>query len=220
MEIIAIVLLIAALVGFVLWIKLTKRSREYSTEIKNAFSNNGIDKKYWTPNFSYTTPGGVEVKSNRELPAKALTLIDEGISNQIDAYNRECPEWTAGRNLSDYPVYVIKPMTTNMDGSPAIFVKGYQSAGTLLYGGEMWEELNKRPIVVIADQHDQNWAYESYFRNSADYESEHGREWLNKKNNPTGRFYHWAHAGDVHPHAQRQAVGLVNNPFSCGWKKD
>lgn len=220
MELLVVGIGLAAIAGFIIFIRWHSRVTEWGNEINSAFVSIGVDQKYWRPKHTYTSPKGIRIRSVRPLPPEAIQEIDNGVGNQIRLYTAENPEWTAYAKHSDYDVYVIKPMTTNMDGSPAMFVKGYQSAGTMLGASQRYGALDKRPVVVIVDQVDQNWGHMVYFRHSAHAESEHAREWVNLHNNPTGRFYYWVGVGDTHPHThagwgdEEQGL-LASEPIPC-----
>lgn len=191
---------------------------ELKDEIVKSFVGIGVDKKFWTPHHSYTTPGGIKVESADPIPPHALQEIENGISNQIRLYTEQNPKWTAGKTLAEYPVMVIKQMGVNSDGSPHMHVKGWWSAGTMFGGNERWEILDKKPIVVIVSQHEQDWRFLEYFRHSAHAESEHLREWLCRNMEPTGRFHYWAHSADQHPHTGSwgDVVGLKgSSPLEC-----
>lgn len=174
---------------------------EWWDEIETSYVEKGIDHQYWQP-FPHkgTTPQGARYWSTVPLPTEAVTAIDQGIGHQIKEYNRLNPEWSAYKNISDYDVHVISPMCTNEDGSPCMRVKGWQSAGTMIGSRTGFEQLDKRPVLVVVHQEAQNWRYITYFRNSVQNESEHVREWMNLTNNPRDVFYQWATSGDVHPH--------------------
>lgn len=193
---------------------------QYKDEMVHAFVSIGVDKKYWTPQHTYTTAGGVPVESADPIPTHALQELENGISNQIRLYTEQNPNWTAGRLLTDYRVMVIKQMGLSSGGQPVMYVKGTPSAGTVIGCNERLEQLSLKPIVVIVSQHEQNWEQLEYFRHSAHAESEHAREYYCRRMEPTGVFYYWAHVGDTHPHTAAgwgdAAVGLKSPaPVPC-----
>jgi hypothetical protein len=148
----------------------------------------------------YVTPLGAQVRSTVDVPNEFLSLIDDGIQNQIVRHNRAFPNWNNFKMVSDYKVLLIEPMGTNKEtepGSPCIFVNGWQTAGTCL---GTYERTKLDPYIVVPHQAQQNWQYKDYFMRSVWHESEHAREWKNLLNEPTGRFFYYANSGDVHPH--------------------
>lgn len=193
MNTIAIVIMIAAIAGavvFVLWGRRKKTAPQDGITFPNGIHLPG------TPGYAYATPGGAQVVSVVPVPADVLPLIDEGITNQLTRINAAKPDWANKRNISDYHIFFIDPMATNQvndPGSPALIVSGYQTAGTCVgvagdgFGGD---------FIVLPHQQATQWRYRSYLVNSAWSESEHIREWFND----TGVFYGFLGTGDVHPH--------------------
>jgi len=199
MEILVVGLLIAVVVGIVVYMKFFKDTEPHYED--REFVMLGIDKKYRQFKKYYTTVNGVVVRSTVDVPNENLRLIEEGITNQITRHNAAFPNWSAHKSLSDYEVLIIDPMCTNEytePGSPCIEVNGWHSAGTCI--GTYPRTNIKRPKIVVPHQADTNWQFKDYFMRSVWHESEHVREWVNQENEPTGRFYFYANSGDIHPH--------------------
>lgn len=149
---------------------------------------------------SVTTPHGVKIRSVVPVPMQAQTAIETGILTQIqktsafyDGGSNGGP-WTQKRSLADYRVIFIDPQATNMDGTPAVMVRGIRSAGTVRgVGDDGWSE----DSLILPHQADTNWRYLDYLRDAARFESEHDAEWANDKR----VFYYFSQPGkDVHPH--------------------
>lgn len=142
------------------------------------------------------SPSGVWVIADVPVPQEALDDIDTGITNQLIRTRLAEPSWTEKNNFSDYHLMFVEPMATNQEtepGSPALIVKGYQTAGTVVGVGNDGCNMD---FIVLPHQRDSNWKYRDYLMHSAWHESEHDREWPNNKN----IFFSFANAGDVHPH--------------------
>lgn len=142
--------------------------------------------------YHYTSPNGVKIMSVVPLPDYVMLLIENGIGTQIWKSYLQHPEWARFDRLPHYGVILIDPMTVNQDGSPAIFVKGIQSAGTCigLNDGRPYG-----PKIVLPHQFDTNWNFQSYLQESARHESEHIRLWTNDRE----LFNHYTGENDVHP---------------------
>lgn len=196
-----IVLIVLGVIGAGVYVWWLKRGRGEAHYTDLEFVMLGIDKTFRQFKFNVVTAGGVKVKSTVPVPADILPLIDAGIGRQITKHTAQYPNWTAHKNLSDYEVLIIDPMGINQEtepGSPCIFAQGYQTAGTCI--GTYPRTNIKVPKIVVPHQANQSWQYREYFLNSIWFESEHVREWVNMNNDPTGIFWHYATAGDQHPH--------------------
>lgn len=157
-------------------------------------------------NQEFITPRGVKIKSVSDIPINILILTDVGITNQLTRITFAHPDWNHFTNPNDYSVLVIEPMVTNRDGSPAIKVKGIQSAGTVI--GLTWAPTWKdgkysltgtgidRPYIVVPSQEAVQWRYTDYWMRSIWHESEHVREGMNDWND----FLNHLGANDIHPH--------------------
>jgi hypothetical protein len=164
------------------------------------------------------TPGGATVralKSMGTIPAEALDAIDRGISHQIRNSGALHPDWKVFQNLSEYQLYLIDPMTHNVEtdpGSPALIAKyldlssnvgQQQTAGTcigvdgaIFIPGTGPSNDARYPSIVLPYEPGEMDKHASYFEESARNESEHIREWGNDK----VMFRSFAIVGDVHPH--------------------
>jgi hypothetical protein len=146
------------------------------------------------------TPLGALVLSSTDrpsIPARALVLIDEGISLCI---NRMPASWVECRDHSDYILKFIDPMATNVEtdpGSPALLVmvqgkdgmEQVQVAGYTVFGSES--------SMILPHQFSSDWSFEDYLRGSVWSESEHWTEHANDMN----EFDRWLYVvGDSHPH--------------------
>lgn len=201
-------IIIAAGAAFGVWVAVkTYRKMDEIGRIQHDLNHKAGHPKHLS-NFKYfyrRTAEFPEIISTVPVPDGARRLLAEGIRRQIACYSETKPDWAKGTTFADYTVVFVDapfvddanrngPRITNRDGSPAILVMGFQSAGTAI--GVTAHSAVKRPYIVLPHQAESNWAYPDYLRNSADYESEHIREALNDY----AEFLRWAHAGDVHPH--------------------
>jgi hypothetical protein len=194
---IAIVIGLAAVFYFVVW-PWYRRSTE-TKRIWNALDREaGIPKHNAMFKYAAVTPGGVQVRSTVEVPASALPFIDEGIDNQIKRHNNAYPHWAKYKNIAEYKALFVEPTATNQEtepGSPAIHVKGYQSAGTCI-GTTPLSSVRPSIYIVLPHQKNQGWRFTDYLMRSAWHESEHVREF----SNDLTIFQQYANAGDIHPH--------------------
>jgi hypothetical protein len=202
-QILVLVVSLTALAGFAWYVKFRNRDPQI---IKNNLVTAGIDpKRYANFQKSYTTPRGIAVKSTAPVPPAFLQIIDASIERMIRNHRRAQPTWTKHVNIPDYAVLLIDPMTTNVEtepGSPALLVKGVQTAGTVI--GYHPQANLSRPHIVAPHQDEQDWRFQSYFAHTIYNEGEHVIE----SQNDWGIFMHYAHAGDVHPHVGDEMVGL------------
>lgn len=188
---------------------------EWDKEFRHAADGVGIPKRDINLQFQYTTPKGANVRSTVALPADSLNAADEGISNMMAAHQAEpqLSAWTRGRSHSEYTITVIEPSINPHDnvscavespdykGAPCLYVQGFKTAGTVLgVGTELWDEIDKRPALVVPHQQNQNWQFRTWFRNSIHAEAEHYNEWLNLRNPPEGMFFRFVGGNDSHPH--------------------
>ena len=162
----------------------------------------GIPSSHAEFKHSYRTPRGVDVKSTVEVPMNVLFTIDQGILMQLDRINIARPDWKNKLNPNQYAVLFVDPMATNVEtdpGSPAILIKGIQSAGTVI--GFNGDAGMKQSYIVAPHQADTQWRYIDYLRRTIWYESEHDRE-CNEPDpkNPSNDCYHFRGVNDIHPH--------------------
>lgn len=162
----------------------------------------GIPSSHAEFKHEYTTPFGVKVRSTVKVPPQALDAIDRGILEQLDRINRAKPEWTNRQSPSQYAVLFVDPMATNVEtepGSPAILIKGVQSAGTVI--GWNGDAGMKRSYIVAPHQDATQWRYLDYLKRTIWYESEHDRE-CNEPNErqPSDECRYYQTVNDVHPH--------------------
>ncbi|HQZ81647.1 MAG TPA: hypothetical protein PLR83_00375 [Pyrinomonadaceae bacterium] len=132
--------------------------------------------------------------STVEVPAQMLPVVRIGIRRTITRWLEKFPEWTNERELSDYRMLFIDPMATNRDGSPAIKVKGIQSAGTTIGLGEA--PITERPYLVLPHQGDSGWRYTDYLRDASANEADH---YIAGCNNLIV-FWWFLGRRDIHPH--------------------
>lgn len=135
--------------------------------------------------------------SDAVLKKKINDVAINGLQEMIAAALLHNPSWTRFTTTGGYEIVMIHKMATNMDGTPALLVRGTQSAGTVI---NVYADLNERgtPIIVLPlpDPDGFNDAYWAYLKNSCWNEGEHVIEWLNDK----AIFRQKAIEGDMHPH--------------------
>jgi hypothetical protein len=148
--------------------------------------------------FNYKTPAGIPVGSTKEIlpeyQADVFRAFEYGVQNRINSTNAKFPEWTKKTALNDCVIGLIDPHKTNGDGSPALIVSGFQSAGTVI-GVEQFPVYPVQ-MIVLPHQADTNWKYLNYLSLAARNESEHDAEFANDRNYALSL----AVSGDVHPH--------------------
>lgn len=204
--ILGIIVAVALAGGIYLITRLSKRA-EAAKNLWQALDGLGIPKHVAEFKHAALTPKGIEVKSTVPVPPEALATIDAGIDEQMKRFAVAYPDWPAGKRHSEYRVLFIDPMASNQDGSPAILVKGIQTAGTCI--GVHPGSPSRQPWIVLPHQANRDWRFGEYLRNSAWFESEHYVEWLNDY--PT--FLRFVGEGDVHPH-----VGTYLPASAAGFK--
>lgn len=134
-------------------------------------------------------PDAPYIQSVVEVPESAIAQLVAGIQKQIDCTPAH---WTIARNVKDYNIYFIDSHRTNMDGSPALLVRGIQTAGTVIgLPGE-----NFSPVfIVLPHQQSAGWLFPEYLKASARNESEHIALLFNDLN----LFYYYQGGADIHP---------------------
>jgi hypothetical protein len=163
----------------------------------------------------YTTPGGSIVDSVVDVPPAALQALDDGVRIQIEAINRARPDWNLGRTLKEYRFAFIEPTRNGVTGqrcvnvetdpgSPCLYIKGIQTAGTVL-GIQPFSPLKDHPVIVLPHQGASGWSHLDYLRNSARNESEHRRECFDQikvdgKYRKPPECLQYQGANDVPPH--------------------
>lgn len=164
-------------------------------EIHRSLDDIGIPKHVAKFRFSQITPKGVKVRSTVQVPATALTYIDAGIDELLSRYLLKYPQWTTFTKHSDYSVVFVDPMATNVEtepGSPAIFVRGYQSAGTNIGNCKTCFP----PVHIVAPhQEKEGWRFRQYLINTIWYEGEHIFE-----GNDINVWSQYVGGVDDHPH--------------------
>lgn len=197
---------------------------KWEKQMRDAFNGTvGIPDEFTNLKESYKTPRGAKVRSTVPVPADALTAVDEGLDRQIRRLSDIFPNWSAGKNISDYTVVFIDPNTAGNPpktcqnevtepGSPCVYIGGIQSAGTVLGTDDYWSELDKVLPIVVPHQQNQQWRYRDYLINSVHNESEHARGWWNRQNEPQNVFYYFLGANDAHPWQWGTQVPLVGKP--------
>lgn len=131
-----------------------------------------------------------------EVRALVSNRVVSGLSRMLAASRRDYPSWTNMMNTSQYVVCFIKKMATNMDGTPALVVSGYQTAGTI---SNVFPDGGRRGFQQIILPIPDDWLaenYAPYLEASAYNEGEHVVEY----NNDFGLFLQYVGSNDVHPH--------------------
>jgi hypothetical protein len=75
---------------------------------------------------SYLTPKGATVYSKVEVPASALSAIDDGLQATID---RMPDGWTGGRDISEYKIQFVAPVGFTAEGIPYLVRGGIDTWG-------------------------------------------------------------------------------------------
>jgi hypothetical protein len=203
MTTILVILAIAAAAAGIWYFSRKQKAWDVDAAIWRALSGFGIPKSKAMFAYTYTTPQGVAVRSTVAVPGSALQSIDDGINNQIIRHNAAYPKWDKGKTFPEYRLLFVDPMAFNEftdPGSPALLVNGVQTAGTVL--GMIEGNLSpvKEPYIVLPHQQDSQWSHVDYLMHSAWNEGEHFREWLNRDNEPVGKWKEYEGPNDVHPH--------------------
>lgn len=207
---------------------------EWDREARAALNNAGIPDTHTNFKYDYTTPGGIKIRSTQPVPQNWLQMADQGLQSEIDRVIPHAPGYAAGRNLSEYTLLFVDPnylfdynthettppCVTEVDypGSSCLFINGIKSVGTIIGHDENWEELDKRPAIILAHQAANNWTRSDFFTVSIQNEGSHLLLWLNRRNEPTGMFYRFMNTPDcpncdVHPIVfWAEAPGLVGQP--------
>lgn len=189
-QIIIGIIIVAACTGAFIWLFLW-RGRD-KDDVWDGLTDLGIPKDHarWKHDYSdapYT-------RSTVEVPSHIFPVVNLGIKGTIFRWGSKFPQWTKARELSDYRVLFVDPQATNRDGSPAVRVKGIQSAGTTIGLGEA--PITERPYLVLPHQADSGWRYTDYLRDSAANEAEH---FIAGSNNLIV-FWWFLGRRDIHPH--------------------
>ena len=145
------------------------------------------------PSLPYSTGarfGVPYIQSVVPIPESAAEAIGRGIVRQIATTPAH---WTNKREVENYDVVLINPDRINLDGSPALSVRGIQSAGTVI---GVANDGHVPSVIVLPHQANQNWQFLDYLEQSARHESEHDAEWANDQS----VFWQFIGAGDIHPH--------------------
>jgi hypothetical protein len=132
------------------------------------------------------------IQSNVPISDEIIATIRNGLRLQISAVTALKPTWVFKKRIEDYNVAFIDPQATNMDGSPALLIRGIQSAGTCIGVGD--DGLSESAII-LPHQSATNWRYVDYLRDSVRHESEHIVLWANDR----ALFYYYVGANDIHP---------------------
>lgn len=152
---------IAALVVFVIW----KRKRNaVNTVLKNLPITLPDTKEF---RFYHDTPGYPIISSVVPVPIEAQGMLAAGVQKMLDC--TDDLNWQYARSMQDFVVLLIPPDTRNLDGSPALFVNGIQSAGTCI--GIYGDGFNP-PCIVLPHQAP-DWRFLDYLKASARHEAEH-----------------------------------------------
>jgi hypothetical protein len=148
---------------------------------------------------SYLTPKGATVYSKVEVPASALSAIDDGLQATID---RMPDGWTGGRDLSEYKIQFVAPVGFTAEGVPYLVRGGIDTWG-YVDGISSNDASGRSDHMVIVLPYQQDWARPDWVMGTVHSESEH---WVERRasiqfNDPE-IFWMWARAGadDRHPH--------------------
>lgn len=145
----------------------------------------------------------------------AAARVSAGIANSVAEWRRDYPNNSRRMmNPRDHGVVFIPKMATNMDGTPALVTSGIQTAGTVInIFPETGGSLGQQTIILPIPDDWTDAHYLDYLEASAHNEDEHVMEY----NNDLNLFLQLMGAGDVHPHRQPIAVGLVGGMAApCG----
>jgi hypothetical protein len=133
------------------------------------------------------------IESVVPVPEEAVQAITEGIRTQIEKIDAARPWWENKKSPEDYNVALIEPTATNRDGSPALMIRGIQSAGTCI---GVANDGHVPTVIILPHQAATDWGHLEYLKASARHESEHDREF----SNDPAEFWAFLGANDVHPH--------------------
>ena len=128
--------------------------------------------------------------------ARIGSTVVAGVQQTITSATFHVPSWTNFTNTKDYIVLMIKKQATNMDGTPALVTRGYQTAGTVI---NVWSDGRKSGVPMIVLPMPDDFTAENYWpylQASARHEGEHVIEY----SNALGVFLSKIGAGDRHPH--------------------
>jgi hypothetical protein len=163
--------------------------------VHRALDDIGIPKHLSKFKYDAVTPKGIKIRSTVQVPAQTLADIDTGIDELLARYPLKYPQWTSHTKHSDYSVVFVDPMATNVEtepGSPAILVRGYQSAGTNIGACKTCFP----PIHIVAPhQEKEGWRFRQYLINTIWFEGEHIFE-----GNDINVWQQYVGGNDSHPH--------------------
>lgn len=187
------IIIVAACTGAFIWLFLW-RGRD-KDDVWDGLTDLGIPKDHAMWKHEYTTQRGVSIRSVAALVLNSIfDTVDLGIRTTILRWRLKFPEWTKAIAHSDYRLLFVEPQRTNRDGSPAVLVKGIQSAGTTIGLGPA--PITERPYLVIPHQAASHWRYRDYLRDSVANESDHYIAGCND----LVVFYWFLGRRDIHPH--------------------
>jgi hypothetical protein len=187
---------------------------EYDKEFRDQANDWGIPDEDTNFKYEYTTPGGIKINSVVPVPAAFLGYADEAAQRQVARFAEMFPAWSNARDIRGRRIFIVVPgrlrqvdgtagphCVTEQDdpGAPCLFISGYKAAAATFGCNDLWQKMDQNPPIVLPHQQFQNWQYVQWFKNSVEYEFEHHSGWMNRQNAPTGVFYHFLGANDVHP---------------------
>lgn len=199
---------------------------EWNDEVRNNLNRIGIANTDSQPrSFRQTTRQGAIIDSVVTVPQHGLDALDRGLQRRIDRFAIMFPGWPAARSVAGTRVLFIHPNRTygpdgtpsarcsleSIPGAPCLFVGGIKTAGTVLGTHDLWDAIDLDPPLVLPHQAEGNWQWLEYLAAAAHNEDEHRAGWLNLRNNPTGVFYQFLGANDVHPWQWGTPVPYLHN---------
>lgn len=191
-------------IGFAVWFLQRRHAKKFEARHPLTYSVEIPPECY---DNNQQTANGVTVRPYALVSPEALQLIENGIAHTIR--NTANQNWSQFRNLSDFQVFLVPPMTHNVEtdpGSPALMVKyldaggnigQVQAAGTCIgVSGSILGLADPRyPSIILPFEASQLPAHASYLEESARNEAEHIVMWANNKN----MYFNYTGANDQHP---------------------
>lgn len=216
-------LLVIALLVF---ISLGKGCGGWHDELRHNLNGMGIGNHDSLPRpYRYRTPKGAIVESVDPVPQSALDALDRGFQRRIDRFRdpRMWPLFTAATQVAGTRVIFVRPnrlmppigdtrpptppcVLESIPGAPCLYTNGIKTAGTVAGLHDLWNHISLDPPLILPSQHP-TWEWLDYLAAAAHNEDEHRSTFLNRKNPPTGMFYNFLGANDIHPF-----IYDVNNP--------
>lgn len=221
---------------------------DWDQEMIDNLDGMGVSEEFRTFKHSYRTAAGVEIRSTVPVPPDFQLAVDEALQEQIDHFNQILPDWSLHENRAQRVILIINPNRTyepggnpsppcqnqvNEPGSPCMFVKGVQTAGTVVGLHDRWESIDKKPAVVMPHQEAQGWRFRDYFKATIRHETEHIAGFFHRHLPPTvelrldngsvmtvSLFEYYLGPRDTHPWQWPIGVGFKSQQvYACGIDK-